>query len=160
MQLRLRRIAFKEQYTIGKLEVWKDNEWAYLCDTIENKVRDTCRGKPIVDAPKMAYTYIAIPCGLYKISLNIVSPEYTNYKRYFFARKYHGCMPRLINTNSLDGILIQPGCSAYYASGSIVVGKNKVVGKVVDSVQVWCSLMENYFVPAKKAKETITIEII
>ncbi len=160
MKLRLRRIALKDAYTIGKLEVWKNNQWAYLCDTIEDKVRDLNKNGKFDNGEKKIPNETAIPYGTYNITMNVASPKFSNYTKYPYSRKYHACMPRLLNVNSFDGILIHPGSSANSSSGCIIVGKNKIVGKVVDSQQVWCSLMENYFWPAKKTGESITIEII
>lgn len=160
MKLRLRRVALKETYTIGKLEVWKDNQWAYLCDTVEDKVRDLNKNGVFDNGEKKVPGETAIPYGTYTITMNVVSPKFSNYNKYPYARKYHGCMPRLLNVNSFDGILIHPGSSASSSAGCIIVGKNKIVGKVVDSQQVWCSLMEYYFWPAKKSGESIMIEII
>lgn len=160
MKLRLRRIALKEKYTIGKLEVWKNNEWTYLCDTVEDKVRDLNKNGVFDNGEKKVPNETAIPYGTYKITMNVTSPKFSNYTKYPYARKYHACMPRLLNVNSFDGILIHPGSSAASSSGCIIVGKNKIVGKVVDSQQVWLSLMDNYFMPAKKTGESITIEII
>jgi hypothetical protein len=160
MELRVRRIALKDTYTIGKLELLKDGQWVYLCDTIEDKVRDLDRDGKFENGEKKVPGETAIPYGKYNITMNVVSPKFSNYNKYPYARKYHGYMPRLLNVNSFDGILIHPGCSAYSSAGCIIVGKNKIVGKVVDSQQVWCSLMETYLWPARKANESITIEII
>lgn len=160
MKLRLRRIALKETYTIGKLEVWKDGQWAYLCDTIEDKNRDLNKNGKLDNGEKKVYGETAIPYGTYIITMNVISPKFSNFNKYPYARKYHGYMPRLLNVNHFDGILIHPGCSARSSAGCIIVGKNKIVGQVVDSTEVWCSLMEYYFWPAKKKGESITIEIV
>ena len=160
MKLRLRRIACKETYTIGKLEVMKDGEWAYLCDTVEDKVRDLNKNGVFDNGEQKVYAETAIPYGTYKITMNVASPKFSNYAKYPYTRKYRGYMPRLLNVNHFDGILIHPGSSAKSSAGCIIVGKNKIVGKVVDSQKVWISLMDYYFMPAKKTGEEITIEIV
>lgn len=160
MKLRLRRIALKETYTIGKLEVWKDGQWVYLCDTIEDKSRDLNKNGVFDNGEKKIYGETAIPYGTYKITMNVVSPKFSNFTKYPYARKYQGYMPRLLNVNHFDGILIHPGRSARSSAGCIIVGKNKIVGQVVESTEVWCSLMEHYFWPARKSGEPITIEIV
>ena len=160
MKLRLRRIALKETYTIGKLEAWKDGQWVYLCDTIEDKNRDLNKNGVFDNGEKKVYGETAIPYGTYKITMNVVSPKFSNFTKYPYARKYQGYMPRLLNVNHFDGILIHPGRSARSSAGSIIVGKNKIVGQVVESTEVWCSLMEHYFWPARKSGEPITIEIV
>ena len=160
LKFRLRRIACKPTYTIGKLEVWKNNAWAYLCDTIEDKVRDLNKNGVFDNGETKVYAQTAIPYGTYKITMDVQSPKYSNFKKYPFAKKYGGYMPRLLNVKHFDGILIHPGNTAAHSAGCILVGKNKVVGKVIDSQSVWRSLMEYYFMPAKKNKEEITIEIV
>lgn len=160
MKLRLRRIALKETYTIGKLEALKDGQWVYLCDTIEDKNRDLNKNGVFDNGEKKVYGETAIPYGTYKITMNVVSPKFSNFTKYPYARKYQGYMPRLLNVNHFDGILIHPGRSARSSAGCIIVGKNKIVGQVVESTEVWCSLMEHYFWPARKSGEPITIEIV
>lgn len=160
MKLRLRRIALKETYTIGKLEVWKDNQWAYLCDTVEDKVRDLNKNGVFDNGETKVYAQTAIPYGTYKITMNVQSPKMSNFVKYPWAKKYKAFIPRLLNVNHFDGILIHPGSSAKSSVGCIIVGLNKVVGGVVNSQQIWYSLMEYYFWPAKKSGEPITIEII
>lgn len=160
MKLRLRRIALKETYTIGKLEAWKDGQWVYLCDTIEDKNRDLNKNGVFDNGEKKVYGETAIPYGTYKITMNVVSPKFSNFTKNPYARKYQGYMPRLLNVNHFDGILIHPGRSARSSAGCIIVGKNKIVGQVVESTEVWCSLMEHYFWPARKSGEPITIEIV
>lgn len=160
MKLRLRRIALKDTYTIGKLEVWKDDQWVYLCDTIEDKVRDLDKDGKFSKGEQKVPGETAIPYGTYIITMNVISPKYSHYGKYPYASEFHAYMPRLLNVNNFDGILIHPGNTAQDSAGCIIVGKNKVVGKLTDSVEVWRSLMYYYFWPAKKANEKITIEII
>ena len=45
-------------------------------------------------------------------------------------------------------------------AGCLIVGENKVVGKVINSKITFEKLMKNYFNPCKKRNEKITIEII
>lgn len=160
MKLRLRRIALRDTYTIGKLEVYKDGQWTYLCDTLEDTVRDKNKNGVFDNGETKIAGKSAIPYGTYKITMDVQSPKYSNYSKYAFARKYQAYMPRLVNVPHFDGILIHPGNSDKDAEGCILVGRNKVVGKVLDSQSIWCSLMEYYFWPAKKTKEEITIEIV
>ena len=52
------------------------------------------------------------------------------------------------------------GNSALDSEGCIIVGENKVVGKVINSVNTFRRLMDDYLVPAKKRNERIVIAII
>lgn len=100
----------------------------------------------------------AIPYGTYKITMNVQSPKYSNYAKYPYARKYQGYFPRLVDVPHFDGILIHPGNTDKDSSGCILVGKNKAVGKVLESQSVWSSLMEYYFWPAKNRKNQLQLK--
>lgn len=160
MRLRLRRFALKPTYTIGRLEVFENNQWYYLCDTIEDKVRDLNKNGVFDNGEKKVPSETAIPYGTYEITMNVQSPKFSNYTKYPWAKFYKGYLPRLKNVKHFDGILIHPGSSAASSAGCLIVGKNTIVGKVTDSIAVWRLLMDHYFMPAKKSGEKITIEII
>ena len=160
MEFRLRRVALRETYTIGKLEIKKDGQWVYLCDTLEDKVRDVNKNGVFDGNETKVYSETAIPYGKYAITMNVPSPKYSNYARYPYARAYKAHIPRLINVSRFDGILIHPGSNATHSAGCILVGRNTIVGKLTESQAIWRSLMDNYFMPAKKNGESITIEII
>lgn len=160
MQFRLTRIDCQPSYTIGKLEVLKEDQWVYLCDTLEEAVRRTnCKGKyPYRDSQNFAIR-TAIPTGKYVVTMNVKSPKYSNYQKYPFARPYKGCIPRLVNVKHFDSILIKPGMRTNRLDGSILVGYNNGNDRMCDSKLIWNSLMKCYFLPCKLAKEQITIEI-
>lgn len=160
MKFRLVRTDLQSDYTIGRLEVWKDEQWAYLCDTLEEAVRHkNKRGKyPYRDVRGFAMQ-TAVPEGKYVISMNIQSPKYSDYEKYPFAKPYKGCIPRLVNVKKFDAVLIKPGMRATQLHGSIVVGINNGNDRMCDSALIWNSLMKSYLQPAKLANEQITIEI-
>ena len=72
----------------------------------------------------------AIPTGTYDITLNVISPRF---KDRAWAKPYNGKLPRILNVLGFDGVLIHPGNTQNDTSGCILVGKNKSVGKVLDS---------------------------
>lgn len=119
MRLELKRIAKREDYTIGRLYV--DGE--YFCDTLEDKVRDLTREEKV-------YGKTAIPEGTYEVTLRIQSPRFSQKKQYDFCRGY---LPRLLGVPSFEGVLIHVGNTAADTEGCILVGKNTVKGMVTDS---------------------------
>lgn len=141
MKLTLKRIALKQTYTIGHLYI--DGE--YFCDTIEDKVRD------LKKEPKVK-GQTAIPYGTYKVITNVVSPRF---KDRSWAKPYRGKIPRLVNVPWFEGVLIHPGTDQNSTSGCIIIGQNKIKGKVINSQKTFYALMSKL----KDQKDiTITIE--
>lgn len=118
MKLRLNRKYPKEEYTIGELSV----DGTYFCDTLEDRVRDLTREAKIAGKT-------AIPEGEYEIIINI-SPR--------FRRK----LPRLLSVPGFSGILIHRGNTAEDTAGCILVGENKVKGRLVNSTAYELQLLE------------------
>lgn len=141
MKLLVKRVALKPDYTIGKLYV----NGEYVSDTLEDAVRDT-----------KIYGKTAIPCGTYRITMDVVSPRF---KDRSWAKPYGGKLPRLIDVPNYEGVLIHVGNTDKDSSGCLLVGKNTVVGMVTDSTNTFNMLMDNYLIPAKKRGENITITI-
>ena len=156
MELRLKRIALRSEYTIGKLYV--DGE--YVCDTIEDTVRDLDKDGKFANGEVKIPGKTAIPYGRYEVTMKVRSPKYSNFTKYSWAKKYDGYLPRLLNVYQFDGVLMHVGNSALDSEGCIIVGENKVVGKVINSVNTFRRLMDDYLVPAKKRNENIVIAII
>lgn len=118
MKLKLKRVYQGENYTIGKLYI--NNK--YFCDTIEDKVRHLpgkCKGLPCQCEEKV-FARTAIPSGSYTITMEY-SPR--------FKRE----LPYLHDVPHFYGILIHPGVDETSSAGCIIIGKNRVKGKVLES---------------------------
>ena len=118
MQILIQRHALKEGYTIGRMEI----NGKYFCDTLE----DTDRGL----SEEMSETEIAarkvkgataIPTGTYRIDMQTRSPR--------FGR----VLPRLLRVKGYAGVLIHSGNTAADTEGCILVGLNRVRGKLIGS---------------------------
>lgn len=127
MKLLLKRIFKGETYTIGKLYI----DGKYFCDTLEDKVREV-----------KIKNETAIPVGTYKVIVNM-SPRF---KR---------LLPRLLNVPGFEGILIHRGNTDKDTSGCILVGENKVKGKVINSTPYEKKLVE---ILKNESDISITIE--
>ena len=134
MELLLKRIARRDSYTIGKLYV----DGSYFCDTIEDKDRGLQQQLPLsVNVAKKKKGVTAIPVGRYRITLAVKSPRFSKKKQY---EACNGYLPRLINVPAFDGVLIHIGNTANDTEGCILVGKNKQVGKVLESTTTFWKL--------------------
>lgn len=149
MRLTLKRLYKLTDYTIGRLYV----DGVYFCDTLEDTDRgltSAMRLGTIQRLKKPGKT--AIPTGTYFVDMKTVSPKFKLRK---WAKPYGGRVPRLQGVRGFDGILIHTGNTAADTDGCILVGKNKVKGKVVDSVETYTRLFELL----DMAADYITIEI-
>lgn len=120
LNLKVRRIAKRADYTIGKLYV----DGQYFCDTLEDKDRGLHSGMTEAEIAKIkVYAKTAIPTGSYKVIVNR-SP------------KLKRLLPRLLDVKGYVGILMHKGTRHTHSAGCILVGENKVVGGLVNS-ELW-----------------------
>lgn len=63
-----------------------------------------------------------------------------------------------MNVPGFDGVLIHTGNTEKDSAGCIIIGQNKVVGKVINSVDTFKKLFPIIDSACKKGKVTITIE--
>ena len=110
-----------------------------------------------IDANKKIKKETAIPAGFYEIDLNTQSPKYAaqGWARELCDAK----MPRLKDVPLFGGILIHPGNTPTDTEGCILVGKNSVVGKVLQSRATFEILMKKYLLPCKRRGERCFIAI-
>lgn len=153
MKLTLKRIAKRDTYTIGRLYI----NGEYFCDTLEDKDRGLKQSMSLSEIKsKKVYGKTAIPAGEYEITLHIISPKYS--KKPWFVKFCGAKMPRILNIPGYDGVLIHEGNSDKDTCGCVLVGKNTVVGKVLESKNTFAK-----FYPILKAAsdkgERITINI-
>lgn len=153
MELRLNRRYKGPKYTIGNLYI----DDIYFCDTLEDVDREITSSTSLEDiSRKKIYGQTAIPTGTYKVNLNVVSPKF---KDRSWAKPYGGKVPRLMNVPGFEGVLIHPGNTDSDTSGCILVGKNTVVGKVMESTITFNGLMKK-LLEAKAKGESIQINIV
>ena len=139
MKLELKRIAKKDKYTIGHLYI----DGKFFCDTLEDPDRGLTSTMNLTEIKaKKIKGDTAIPTGTYKITLDVVSPNYSNFSKYPYVKFCGGKMPRLLNIPGYEGVLIHAGNTQKDTEGCLLVGLNKVVGKVINSQVTWKKLYE------------------
>lgn len=127
MEIKVKRIARKETYTIGKMYV----DGAYICDTLEDKDRGLTSNMSVAQICGVkVHGETAIPTGRYLVDMKTVSPRFGGRAQYQFCK---GRLPRLCNTPGYQGVLIHCGNTAKDTEGCILVGENKERGKVLNS---------------------------
>lgn len=134
MEVKVRRIAKKETYTIGKMYI--DGE--YICDTLEDKDRGLTSNMSVAQICGVkVHGETAIPTGRYLVDMKTVSPRFGGRAQYQFCK---GRLPRLCNTPGYQGVLIHIGNTAKDTEGCILVGENKERGKVLNSTATFRKL--------------------
>lgn len=141
MNIILNRIAKKAKYTIGKLYI---ND-QYFCDTLEDTDRGLTQSMTEQQiGSKKVYGETAIPTGTYRIIIS-------------YSNKFKRQMPLLLNVPGFAGIRIHSGNTEKDSLGCILVGKNKAVGKVLESRDTYSKLFS--ILQEANKKETIKITI-
>ena len=138
MKLTLNRRFKAPEYTIGDLYI--DEQW--FCNTLEDTDRDLSQDMLLTYIQnKKIKSQTAIPTGTYKVDMDTVSPKFSNYSKYPYAKQFNAKMPRLLNVKGFEGILIHAGNTQKDTDGCILVGINKVKGQVINSQTTWKKLM-------------------
>lgn len=144
MKLLLKRKFKGPDYTIGDLFL----DGKFFCNTLEDSVRilplvcfDTAQGV-VCRCKEKEYGRTAIPAGRYAVTM-AYSPR--------FKRK----LPYLHDVPHFLGILIHSGNDASHTEGCILVGKNTVKGKVLESRAISDKLNE---ILSREQEITIDIE--
>ena len=155
MEIRVKRIALRNTYTIGKMYI----NGEYFCDTLEPKTIDLNKNGIFDNGEKKEYGKSAIPYGDYTVTLDIKSPKYSDFVKYPWAKKYLGFLPRIIGVKTHDGILIHVCNLPSHTKGCILVGRNTIVGQLSNSTAMFQKLMDEYLIPASRQNEFISIRI-
>ena len=132
---RLKRRYLGEEYTIGSLY---DEFGTYICDTIEDKVRDYNKDGDLLDAGETKiWGETAIPYGVYTVTLTM-SPKFTR------------LLPLVENVPHFTGIRIHRGNTAGDSAGCILPGENKEKGRVINSTHWEMEIVKLLFDAAKR----------
>lgn len=156
MELTLKRIFKGPKYTIGHLFI----NGVYECDTLEPPYMGTKQTDSIDSIRNTKNGNTAIPSGVYNINMDIISPKF---KDRSWAKPFGGKLPTIEDVPAFDRVLIHVGnkASQYGLSDTqacILVGENKVKGKVISSTACFTELM-TVLLKAKLAGEKITLSI-
>ena len=147
MELILERIAKRKTYTIGRLyireqvmdEYLPGTEDQYFCDTLEPTWRDYEHGAYKVKGRS------AIPEGRYAVVIS-------------WSPKFKAWLPILLGVPKFEGIRIHAGNTSEDTEGCILVGKNRLVGQVLDS-RIWLHRLKQKITEAKGRGEPVWITI-
>lgn len=139
MRLTLIRVANRPTYCIGKLYI----DGVYFSDVLEDVDRglDDAMDEATIKKLKVK-GQTAIPTGIYQVLLT-------------YSPKYKRIMPLINNVKGYSGIRIHSGNTAKDTEGCLLVGKNKEVGKVLESRVTYNALFKRL----QQTKGKIIIDI-
>lgn len=135
MEIKLTRIAKKDGYTIGRMAIGGQ----YFCDTLEPQWRNLKGGERKMPGRT------AIGEGTYPVVIT-KSPRFCRW------------LPLLVGVPQFSGIRIHAGNTAEDTEGCILVGWNRLKGRLVNSRSALTLLM-NRMVEALAKGEKIVIEV-
>ena len=162
MELILTRIAKRKTYTIGKLyikeqimdEYLAGEKLTYFCDTLEPtalELKTTVSKEAVLRSPKKAESLkpFAIPEGRYAVVIT-------------WSPKFKMWLPVLLGgpdfNHLFKGIRIHMGNTAKDTAGCILVGRNQLVGQVLES-RKWLYELKQKIVEAKDKGEAVWLTI-
>ena len=162
MELILTRIAKRRGYTIGRLAILKEESEEYrtyqteeyFCDTLEPTVlelKTTVPKETVLRSPtKLASLKpVAIPEGRYAVVIT-------------WSPKFKMWLPLLLGGPDFNrlwqGIRIHAGNTAKDTQGCILVGRNQIVGRVLES-RKWLYELKQKIVEAKAKGEAVWLTI-
>lgn len=132
MKLLVKRIFKGENYTIGHLYI----DGKYFSDVLEDPVR------LLNDYEDKIYGETAIPEGVYQVKLT-------------YSPRFKRVLPEILNVQFFKGIRIHAGNTAKDSEGCLLVGENKVKGKVINSKKT----LERLLKILKSTTEPIFLQI-
>ena len=162
MELVLVRIAKRKAYTIGRLSVVEriDDEYlagereTYLCDTLEPPVvetKTTVSMESVLRSPTKAQKLkpFAIPEGRYSVVIT-------------WSPKFKMWLPVLLGgpdfNHLFKGIRIHMGNTVADTAGCILVGRNQIVGRLLES-RKWLYELKQKIIEAKDRGEAVWLTI-
>ena len=158
MELILTRIAKRRAYTIGRLSILKEENEEYrtykreefFCDTLEPPVMEMKTSLPkedVLRSPAKANSLkpFAIPEGRYPVVIT-------------WSPKFKMWLPLLLGVPMFEGIRIHMGNTVKDTQGCILVGRNQIVGRVLES-RKWLYELKQKIIEAKARGDAVWLTI-
>ena len=165
MELILTRIAKKKEYTIGKLYIKAypsppEGRDVEIQDTVSlsDQTPPPLEGLGEAFCDTLEPTWRDYEHGAYKIKGKRAIPEGRYAVVISYSPKMKQWLPILLGVPKFEGIRIHAGNTAKDTEGCILVGKNREVGKVLDS-RLWVHRLKQKIVEAKDRGEAVWITI-
>ena len=147
MEIIVKKVFGNDIYTISKMFI----DGVYFCDVLEDTIRvlpSVCPNTPKgIDCkcPQKVKGKTAIPAGRYRCAFNI-------------SNRFNKKLLLLLNVPHFIGIRVHGGNTAVDTEGCLLLGENKVKGKVINStrtIEKFNEIIEKEFLSGKEIWVTI-----
>ena len=156
MKIKIERKARKSGYTIGKVYI----DGKYYCDSLEDTDRGVTQVMPFVSTGGIKGYWVkpdgsrvekvcgqtAIPTGLYDCTV-----------QWWAKHKCYAVM--LLRVGGFTGILMHNGMTADHSEGCILLGMNKVLGRL-DGDRIYMDALAARVMDCAKSGENVTVEVV
>lgn len=131
MRLLLKRTFKGAEYTIGHLYYEYNGQMVYFCDVLEpiDRGLKKTQSEAVIKSRKVAGK-TAIPLGTYAITLKVQSPKF---RTRYWAKFCDGYLPTILGVPCFSRVLIHAGNTVKDTEACLLVGNNRLKGKVLDS---------------------------
>lgn len=131
MRLLLKRTFKGAEYTIGHLYYGYNDQMVYFCDVLEpiDRGLKKTQSEAVIKSRKVAGK-TAIPLGTYAITLKVQSPKF---RTRYWAKFCDGYLPTILGVPCFSRVLIHVGNTVKDTEACLLVGNNRLKGKVLDS---------------------------
>lgn len=131
MRLLLKRTFKGAEYTIGHLYYEYNGQMVYFCDTLEpiDRGLKKTQSEAVIRSRKVDGK-TAIPRGTYAITLKVQSPKF---RTRYWAKFCDGYLPTILGVPCFSRVLIHVGNTVNDTQACVLVGNNRLKGKVLDS---------------------------
>lgn len=131
MRLLLKRTFKGAEYTIGHLYYEYNGQMVYFCDVLEpiDRGLKKTQSEAVIKSRKVAGK-TAIPLGTYAITLKVQSPKF---RTRYWAKFCDGYLPTILGVPCFSRVLIHVGNTVKDTEACLLVGNNRLKGKVLDS---------------------------
>ena len=156
MKIKIERKARKSGYTIGNVYI----DGKYYCDSLEDTDRGVTQVMPFVSTGGIKGYWVkpdgsrvekvcgqtAIPTGLYDCTV-----------QWWAKHKCYAVM--LLRVGGFTGILMHNGMTADHSEGCILLGMNKVLGRL-DGDRIYMDALAARVMACAKSGENVTVEVV